>query len=249
PLLVELHPPGGHRAEDRPRLRVPRAERGGIAHARRLLRRAERPAARQVLAGDRVQLIDELLRRHHGRGRTARSRVQEERAREDVRRILVREVDKPRLVDVDRRLITASAEEVLDDPEVRVIVELIGGEETARAHVLAAIARGKHVITANKALLASHGDEIFEAAEARGVQVLYEASVGGGIPIIRALRDGLASDRIHEIYGIVNGTSNYILSRMAEEGRPFAEVLAEAQAQGYAEADPALDVDGWDAAH
>ncbi len=170
-------------------------------------------------------------------------------ARVDVRRILVREVDKPRLVDVDRALITASADDVLRDPEVKVVVELIGGETVAREIVLAAIARGQHVVTANKALLAVHGDEIFEAAEKRGVQVLYEASVGGGIPIIRALRDGLASDRIHEIYGIVNGTSNYILSRMAEEGRPFDEILADAQAKGYAEADPALDVDGWDAAH
>ena len=167
----------------------------------------------------------------------------------DVRRILVRAVDKPRLVDVDKGLITRKASEVLDDPEIKVIVELIGGEDAAREFVLGAIERGKHVVTANKALLAVHGDEIFEAAEKRGVQVLYEASVCGGIPIIRALRDGLASDRIHEIYGIVNGTSNYILSKMADDGRPFAEVLAEAQAAGYAEADPSLDVDGWDAAH
>ena len=167
----------------------------------------------------------------------------------EVRRILVREIDKPRLVDVDRRLITRDAEEVLADPEVQVVVELIGGEEAARAHVLAAIARGKHVVTANKALLAAHGDEIFEAAERRGVAVLYEASVCGGVPIIRALRDGLASDRIQELYGIVNGTSNYILTKMESEGRAFAEVLAEAQALGYAEADPSLDVDGWDAAH
>ena len=170
-------------------------------------------------------------------------------ARVDVRRILVREVDKPRLVEVDRALITTDPEAVLRDPEVKVVVELIGGEDAARQHVLAAIALGKHVVTANKALLAVHGDEIFEAAEQRGVQVLYESSVCGGVPIIRALRDGLASDRITRLYGIVNGTSNYILSRMADEGLPFDEVLAEAQAQGYAEADPALDVDGWDAAH
>jgi homoserine dehydrogenase len=167
----------------------------------------------------------------------------------EVRRILVREVDKQRLVDVDRRLITSDAAAVLDDPNVAILVELIGGEEPAREYVLRAIAHGKHVVTANKALLAVHGDEIFRAAEEHGVQVLYEASVCGGVPIIRAMRDGLASDRIHEIFGIVNGTSNFILTKMTDEGRAFADVLAEAQAEGYAEADPSLDVDGWDAAH
>lgn len=167
----------------------------------------------------------------------------------EVRRILVRELDKPRLVEVDRRLITTSIDEILGDPEIKVVVELVGGEDAAKRYVLGAIAAGKHVVTANKALLATHGDAIFEAAEARGLQVLYEASVCGGIPIVRALRDGLASDRITELYGIVNGTSNYILTRMAEEGLPFEEILADAQRLGYAEADPALDVDGWDAAH
>jgi len=170
-------------------------------------------------------------------------------ARLEVRRILVREVDKPRLVDVDRKLITTDGKSVVDDPSIAIVVELIGGEDAARDLVLAAIRNGKHVVTANKALLAVHGDEIFAAAEQRGVQVLYEASVCGGVPIIRALRDGLASDRIQDLYGIVNGTSNFILTKMADEGRAFDEVLAEAQAAGYAEADPSLDVDGWDAAH
>jgi homoserine dehydrogenase len=170
-------------------------------------------------------------------------------ARIAVKRIAVREADKPRLVDVDRRLVTTDVNAVLDDPEVQIVVELIGGEEAAREFVLGAIRRGKHVVTANKALLATHGDEIFDAAEQRGVDIFYEASVCGGVPIIRALRDGLASDKIDELLGIVNGTSNYILTRMADEGLPFAEVLADAQAKGYAEADPSLDVDGWDAAH
>jgi homoserine dehydrogenase len=166
-----------------------------------------------------------------------------------VRRILVREVDKPRLVDVDRSIITTDAQAVIDDPAVQILVELIGGEKPAKDYVLRAIQRGKPVVTANKLLLAHHGDAIFGAAEEKGVQVLYEASVCGGVPIIRALRDGLASDRIDRLYGIVNGTSNFILSKMTDEGRAFDEVLAQAQAEGYAEADPSLDVDGWDAAH
>ncbi len=170
-------------------------------------------------------------------------------ARLEVRRIAVREVDKPRMVEVDRSLVTTDVEAVLADPAVQIVVELVGGEVAAREFVLGAIERGKHVVTANKALLAAHGDEIFNAAERRGVDIFYEASVCGGVPLIRALRDGLASDKIDEFIGIVNGTSNYILTRMADEQRPFDEILADAQAQGYAEADPGLDVDGWDAAH
>jgi homoserine dehydrogenase len=115
--------------------------------------------------------------------------------------------------------------------------------------VLEAIALGKHIVTANKALLSGHSDEIFGAAEQRGVDVYYEASVGGGVPIIRALREGLASDRIDELVAIVNGTSNFLLTTMTEEGRPLDDILKEAQEKGYAEADPSLDVDGWDAAH
>jgi len=167
----------------------------------------------------------------------------------DLRRIAVREADKPRLVDVDPRLLTTSVSSVLEDDEIQIVIELIGGEELARRFVLEAIERGKHVVTANKALIAAHGDEIFAAAEKRGVDLYYEASVGGGVPIIRALREGLASDRVDELVAIVNGTSNFLLTTMTDEARPFAEILKEAQEKGYAEADPSLDVDGWDAAH
>jgi homoserine dehydrogenase len=166
-----------------------------------------------------------------------------------VRRIAVREADKPRLVDVEPQLLTTRVGDVLDDPEIQIVIELIGGEELARQYLLEAIAQKKHVVTANKALLAKHGDELFLAAERSGVDLYFEASVGGGVPIIRALREGLASDRVDALVGIVNGTSNYLLTTLTDEGRPFDEVLKEAQAKGYAEADPSLDVDGWDAAH
>jgi len=166
-----------------------------------------------------------------------------------IRRVAVREADKPRLVDVAPSLITTDVNAILSDPEIEIIVELVGGEEPARTYLLDAIARGKHVVTANKALLAAHGEEIFAAAEARGVDVYYEASVGGGVPIIRALREGLASDRVDELVAIVNGTSNFLLTTMTEEGRALEPILKEAQDKGYAEADPSLDVDGWDAAH
>jgi homoserine dehydrogenase len=167
----------------------------------------------------------------------------------DVRRIAVREADKPRLVDVKPSLLTTDVRSVLEDESIEIVIELIGGEDPARAFVLDAIARGKHIVTANKALLAAHGDELFEAAEKRGVDVYFEASVGGGVPIIRALREGLASDRVDSLVAIVNGTSNFLLTTMTDEARPFAEILKEAQDKGYAEADPSLDVDGWDAAH
>ena len=138
---------------------------------------------------------------------------------------------------------------VVRDPEVDIVVELIGGCDTARALVMEAIAAGKHVVTANKALIAEHGNEIFAAASARGVTVAFEAAVGGGIPIIKALREGLAANRIEWVAGIINGTGNYILSEMREKGRSFADALADAQALGYAEADPTFDVEGIDAAH
>src|SRR5262249_14489649 len=150
-----------------------------------------------------------------------------------VRTILVREADKPRLVDVDSSLLTTHAENVLSDPEIQIVIELIGGETQAREYVLSAMSKGKHVVTANKALLAQHGEELFECAEKHGVDLYFEASVGGGVPIIRALREGLASDRVDALVGIVNGTSNYLLTTLTDEGRPFAEVLAEAQAKGY----------------
>jgi homoserine dehydrogenase len=138
---------------------------------------------------------------------------------------------------------------VVRHPDVDIVCELIGGIEPARALVLDAIAHGKHVVTANKALLAHHGTEIFAAAHAKGVMVGFEAAVAGGIPIIKALREGLTANRIEWIAGIINGTSNFILSEMRERGASFAEVLAEAQKLGYAEADPTFDVEGIDAAH
>ena len=146
-------------------------------------------------------------------------------------------------------VLTKKAEEVLRDAEIDIVTELIGGIEPAKTFVLRAIQNGKHVVTANKALIALHGDEIFNAAHRFGVDVGFEASVGGGIPLIRSIKEGLVANRIHSIFGILNGTSNYILSKMTDEGRSFKEVLKEAQAKGYAEADPTYDVEGIDAAH
>jgi homoserine dehydrogenase len=152
-------------------------------------------------------------------------------------------------VRVDRRLLTTDARELIADPVVDIVVELIGGYEPARQFVLAALRAGKSVVTANKALLAVHGAEIFAEAERLGVDLGFEASVGGGIPIIRTLKEGLAGDRTRAVYGIVNGTSNYVLSTMTREGHEFADVLRDAQREGLAEADPTYDVDGTDAAH
>jgi len=141
------------------------------------------------------------------------------------------------------------ADEVVRDPAIEIVVELIGGYEPARTLVLDAIAHGKHVVTANKALIALHGNEIFRAAQERGVMVAFEAAVAGGIPIIKAIREGLAANRIEWLAGIINGTSNFILTEMRDKGADFADVLAEAQRLGYAEADPGFDIDGVDAAH
>jgi len=146
-------------------------------------------------------------------------------------------------------LMTTSVEEILTDPEITVVVELIGGLEPARTFILRAIEAGKRVVTANKALLAHHGNEIIRAAESRGVSVLFEASVGGGIPIIRSIREGLAANRVESLYGILNGTCNYILTRMSQGSEDFQTVLKQAQAEGLAEAEPSLDVEGWDTAH
>ncbi len=145
--------------------------------------------------------------------------------------------------------LTDDAFAVVDDPEVEIIIELIGGYSPARELVLKAIENGKHVVTANKALIALHGNEIFAAAQKKGVTVAFEAAVAGGIPIIKAVREGLAANRIEWIAGIINGTGNFILTEMRDKGRDFADVLKEAQALGYAEADPTFDVEGIDAAH
>jgi homoserine dehydrogenase len=146
-------------------------------------------------------------------------------------------------------VLTADLRAVLDDPSIDIVLELMGGYDAAKQVILEAMAKGKQVVTANKALLAVHGEELFEAASRHHVDLGFEASVGGGIPIIRALSQGLAANAIRSMYGIINGTSNYILSRMTREGHGFAEVLAEAQRAGYAEADPTFDVDGIDSAH
>jgi homoserine dehydrogenase len=168
----------------------------------------------------------------------------------EVRAIAVRDVDKAnRVVDVDRRLLTADVDGTVRRDDIDIVCELIGGTSLARHATLAAIAAGKHVVTANKALLAEHGAEVFSAAERMGVDVYYEAAVCGGVPVIRVLREGLASDRVESLHGIVNGTSNYILTEMARTRRAFADILRDAQALGYAEADPTLDVGGGDAAH
>ena len=145
--------------------------------------------------------------------------------------------------------LTNDAEVVLAHPDIDIVVELIGGIEPAKTFVLKAIANGKHVVTANKALLARHGTEIFAAAHEKGVMVAFEGAVAGGIPIIKALREGLTANRLEWIAGIINGTSNFILSEMRARGAPFAEVLKEAQSRGYAEADPTFDIEGIDAAH
>jgi len=157
--------------------------------------------------------------------------------------------DPERLIGLENVHITDDAFAVVDNPELEIIIELIGGYSPARELVLRAIANGKHVVTANKALIAMHGNEIFEAAQQKGVTVAFEAAVAGGIPIIKAVREGLAANRIKWIAGIINGTGNFILTEMRDKGRCFDEVLKEAQALGYAEADPTFDVEGIDAAH
>ena len=167
----------------------------------------------------------------------------------EVRRVLVRDAVKDRVPECDRAWLTTDADDVLNDPDIDVIVEVMGGEHPAYALIQRAIDAGKGVVTANKMLLAMHGPELVERAVARNVDLAFEASVGGGIPIIRTLREAFTSDWVTRLYGIVNGTCNYILTRMREEGLPFDVVLKDAQAKGYAEADPTLDVDGHDAAH
>ncbi len=163
-------------------------------------------------------------------------------------RVGVKSLDKPRSVALDPACLTTDLEAIATDPDIDIIVELIGGTERARSLILMAIAAGKHIVTANKAVLARHGDEIFTAAQKAGVYVFLEAAVGGGIPIIQPLKQSLVSNRIQRVTGIINGTTNYILTQMQEAGADFADVLAEAQALGYAEADPTADVDGFDAA-
>lgn len=167
----------------------------------------------------------------------------------EIVKIAVRHKNKARKVRVASSLLTTNAHEVIRNPRVEVVVELIGGVREARNYVVEALNRGKHVITANKALLAEYGDEIFELAKKKRRWVFFEASVGGGIPVIKALREGLVANKVESIHSIINGTSNYILTQMTEEKTDFQEALAQAQKKGYAEADPTLDIEGVDAAH
>jgi homoserine dehydrogenase len=160
-----------------------------------------------------------------------------------------KEIEKAKKLTAGKARVTADAFEVVRDPEIDIVIELIGGTTVAKELVLAAIGNGKHVVTANKALLATHGNEIFAAAQKKGVMVAFEGAVAGGIPIIKALREGLTANRIEWIAGIINGTSNFILSEMRDKGLPFDVVLGEAQKRGYAEADPTFDIEGVDAGH
>jgi len=166
-----------------------------------------------------------------------------------IARVADKDLKKARKLVDGMAILHRNAWEVVRAPDIDIVIELIGGTGIAKALVLEAIAQGKHVVTANKALLAKHGNRIFAAAQKKGVMVAFEASVGGGIPIIKALREGLAANRIEWIAGIINGTSNFILSEMRDKGLPFATALAEAQRRGYAEADPTFDIEGIDAAH
>ena len=167
----------------------------------------------------------------------------------EVTRAAVRDLDKDRGVAIPAGVLTDDPRQVAAASDVDIVVELVGGSEAARSWVLEAVDAGKHVVTANKALLAEHGDEIRRRAQDAGVALGYEASVAGGVPVIKTLRESLAANRVLSVYGIVNGTCNYILTRMREDGSAFDAVLADAQAAGYAEADPSFDVDGVDSAH
>ena len=166
----------------------------------------------------------------------------------EIYRVGVRSLDKPRAVQLPMDVFTTDLDSIVTDPQVDIVVEVMGGLERARSLILLAIEAKKHVVTANKAVLARYGDEIFTAAEQAGVYIMLEAAVGGGIPVIQPLKQSLSVNRIHAITGIVNGTTNYILTRMTTEGSSFSNVLADAQRLGYAEADPTTDVDGLDAA-
>lgn len=166
----------------------------------------------------------------------------------EIARVGVRSLDKPRLPELPPGVLTTDLEAIVTDPEIEIVVELLGGLEPSRSLILKAIDHGKHIVTANKAVIARHGEEIYNAANQAGVYVFLEAAVGGGIPVIKPLKRSLGVNRIQTLIGIINGTTNYILTQMTQEGADFSEVLAEAQKLGYAEADPSADVDGYDAA-
>src|SRR5438876_1999436 len=166
-----------------------------------------------------------------------------------LRHVVVRDPVKPRPGCLPRELISTALHAAVNDPDVQVVVELIGGTDVARAAILAALTAGKHVVTANKALLALHGPEIHEAARRAERVVAFEASVAGGVPIVAAIAQSLAANQVISLQGILNGTSNFILTAMSEQGQTYGQAMAEAQRRGFVEADPTLDVDGSDAAH
>lgn len=166
-----------------------------------------------------------------------------------IERILVQHVDKERSIHIDPSKLTEDPWSVINNPEIDVVIEVMGGIGLAKEYILASLERGKHVVTANKDLMAQHGQEILQKASEKGCDVFYEASVAGGVPILRTLVEGFSSDRIYKIMGIVNGTTNYILTKMSQEGASYNEVLKEAQELGYAETDPTSDVEGYDAAY
>lgn len=165
-----------------------------------------------------------------------------------IKKVLVKDIDKQRDVSLNREMLTTSPNDILQDPEIDVVIEVMGGVEDTRQHLLSALNNKKHVVTANKDLMALYGSELLTAASENGCDLFYEASVAGGIPILRGLVDGLASDRITKMMGIVNGTTNFILTKMAQDGSAYEEVLKEAQDLGFAESDPTADVEGLDAA-
>jgi homoserine dehydrogenase len=182
-----------------------------------------------------AQILLDPIGRHHLLGKV------------EIAKVGVQSIDKPRAVTLAPGILTNDLDSIVSDPSINIIVEVMGGIEPARSLILKAIANGKHIVTANKALISRYGDEIYTAANQAGVYVMLEAAVGGGIPVIQPLKQSLSVNRIHRVTGIINGTTNYILTRMTEEGGEFADILADAQALGYAEADPTADVDGLDA--
>jgi homoserine dehydrogenase len=182
-----------------------------------------------------AQILLDPIGRHHLLGKV------------EIAKVGVQSIDKPREIQLAPGILTSNLESIVSDPTIDIIVEVMGGIEPARSLILKAITHGKHIVTANKALISRFGDEIYTAANQAGVYVMLEAAVGGGIPVIQPLKQSLSVNRIHRVTGIINGTTNYILTRMTEEGGEFADILADAQALGYAEADPTADVDGLDA--
>lgn len=165
-----------------------------------------------------------------------------------LKKVVDLDIETDRGVEVDRSILSTDVNDILEDPEIDIVIELIGGYEPAKSFILKAMEKGKHVVTANKALLAKHWEEILETANKNNVRICFEASVGGGIPLLEPLNEGLAANRIQSIYGIINGTANYILTKMTDEGLNFEDVLKEAQEKGYAEQDPTFDIEGHDTA-